>query len=64
MEGIWPGYPTRIVKAELPPWMENRWLERELAEDDGINAGDDPFYVASQWIPPKKEELIKLSEGG
>lgn len=26
----WPGYPSRVCFAELPPWEEARWLEREL----------------------------------
>lgn len=28
----WPGYPTRPAFAELPPWAENQWLERELRD--------------------------------
>jgi hypothetical protein len=27
-EGPWPAYPRKVVRAELPPWEENRWLER------------------------------------
>jgi hypothetical protein len=27
----WPAYPTEIAYAELPPWEEARWLEREEA---------------------------------
>jgi len=30
----WPGYPTRTCYAELPPWEEAQWLERELREED------------------------------
>jgi len=30
--GEWPGYPLEVVRAELPPWEEARWLERELSE--------------------------------
>ncbi len=26
--GKWPGYPTRTCWAELPPWEETRWAER------------------------------------
>lgn len=36
--GRWPGYPTRTCYAELPPWMEARWLEREEQEES------QPFY--------------------
>jgi hypothetical protein len=27
----WPAYPTEIAYAELPPWEEAKWLEREEA---------------------------------
>lgn len=30
--GEWPGYPQRLCWAELPPWEEARWLEREMRE--------------------------------
>ena len=30
--GVWPGYPTRICWADLPPWEETRWLEREYQD--------------------------------
>lgn len=30
----WPGYPTSTVFAELPPYLEARWMERENREDD------------------------------
>ena len=29
--GAWPGYPTRIAYASLPPWEEASWLAREEA---------------------------------
>ena len=28
----WPAYPTEVVWAELPPWEEQKWLEREARE--------------------------------
>lgn len=28
----WPGYPTEVCYAELPPWEEARWLERQERE--------------------------------
>ena len=35
----WPGYPLQTCYAELPPWQEAQWMERELREegirDDG-----------------------------
>jgi len=29
LEGEWPAYPLDVVRAELPPWEESRWLERK-----------------------------------
>ena len=29
--GKWPGWPNKTCFAELPPWEEARWLEKELA---------------------------------
>ena len=46
----WPAYPMRTCWADLPPWLEARWLERELREDGpmvptdaitGLHDGDD-----------------------
>ncbi len=31
--GEWPAYPPTVVDAELPPWIESRWLEREAREE-------------------------------
>jgi hypothetical protein len=28
----WPAYSTRVAYAELPPWEEAAWLEREMSE--------------------------------
>jgi len=28
----WPSYPTDVCYAQLPPWEESRWLEREIRE--------------------------------
>jgi len=28
--GVWPGYPTDVCFATLPPWEESKWLEKEL----------------------------------
>lgn len=27
--GQWPAYPTRTAYAEVPPWMQTQWLERQ-----------------------------------
>lgn len=32
--GKWPAYPLKIIRPELPNWSVNRWLEREIAEED------------------------------
>lgn len=37
----WPGYPTRTCYAELPPWEEARWLEREACEERPRGMPDD-----------------------
>lgn len=31
--GSWPAYPRTVVDAELPAWIESRWLEREAREE-------------------------------
>lgn len=39
--GTWEGYPTETMFAELPPWLEARWVERQARDwrpptvDDG-----------------------------
>lgn len=61
-EGNWPGYPTRIVRADMPAYLENKWLEREMGEED---SGLDPFMVGSAWLPkPPEKKLVMLGEGG
>lgn len=30
---VWPSYPQTAYRAELPPWEESRWLEREAREE-------------------------------
>ena len=47
-ENRWPGYPTRTCHAELPPWLEAQWMEREYREpvtsvDDGRSLADQLF---------------------
>lgn len=29
---IWPAYPLRIIRPELPAWAENAWIDREIKE--------------------------------
>ncbi|KQT54594.1 hypothetical protein ASG43_03140 [Aureimonas sp. Leaf454] len=35
----WPSYPPFIASVSLPPWVENRWLEREVNDDALAGAG-------------------------
>lgn len=30
--GEWPAYPRTVVQADLPAWIESRWLEKEARE--------------------------------
>lgn len=30
--GQWPGFPTRTCYIEMPAWVENEWLSRELVD--------------------------------
>lgn len=30
-ENRWPGYPQEILRPELPGWVEQKWLDREIA---------------------------------
>lgn len=29
---VWPGYGTRTAYAELPPWIETEWLDKEVRD--------------------------------
>lgn len=48
----WPGYPTRTCWADLPPWAEAQWMERQgmpdtpTTFDDGRPIADQLFGVA------------------
>lgn len=34
--GVWPAYPPKIIRPQLPDWSVNRWIDREAQEyDDG-----------------------------
>lgn len=41
----WPGYPQRIILPQLPGWIENAVLERELAEDEARQLRSDERKV-------------------
>lgn len=50
--GYWPGYPKRTSYVEAPPWVENRWLEREEREDMITESGEDLREVMMNWQAP------------
>lgn len=35
----WPSYPPFICSVSLPPWVEMKWLEREVSDDALAGAG-------------------------
>jgi len=39
--GRWPGYPLQICYAELPPWEETQWIEREARDSWARGIKDD-----------------------
>lgn len=47
--GVWPGYPTQIIRAEYPEWAARRWAERE--ELDPTVAGVEWSLDKSPWRP-------------
>jgi hypothetical protein len=38
-KGEWPGYSSQVCVADLPPWEENRWLEKEEREEFDYGEG-------------------------
>lgn len=41
-ENWWPGYPEKTTEAEMPPYVETRWLAREIEDPYLQNLGFDP----------------------
>lgn len=60
--GEWPGYPSKIIKAEMPEFMENRWLRREENPLDVASMDGDPFLWASPWTPERKKLPMTLGD--
>lgn len=57
-EGVWPEYFKNIIHVGLPTWSENRWLEREEAEEDFLRANKDPHLAEILSEPePDRSEL-------
>ena len=46
--GRWSGYPTRTCWAELPPWQEAQWAEREARDGWARGVEDDGRPLAEQ----------------
>jgi len=44
-----PGYPTRTCWAELPPWEEARWLERQGLPSEPTNVDDGRPLAEQLW---------------
>lgn len=55
--GNWPGYPRVPVDLLPPSYVETKWLEREVSDPSLINVENDPFMLASPWIPREMGRL-------
>lgn len=55
-DNVWPGYPARIVTAEIPPWAARAWLDGEAAYgmlgDGDNNSRGEAFDILARWSPP------------
>lgn len=60
--GSWPLYPARIIKAETPPYMEDRWLRRELNPDDPVSLENEIMHQ-DQDRQPTDEPMNPLLAG-
>lgn len=54
-DNVWPGYPTGIVTAECPPYVDTRWSSREIEDPRLQGLGFDPVPIseAIQWKAPQ-----------
>lgn len=48
--GEFPAYAHQIAVLECPPWLENKWLDRELADELIAQTGDDPYLIRARWV--------------
>lgn len=48
--GQWPGYPRRIIEAEMPGWCEAQWLDREVQMAESGLLAPDPYLTGSDWM--------------
>jgi hypothetical protein len=51
-ENNWPGYPSKICTLAMPPWIESRWVEREVREQTLTAEEHDPFLINTPFTPP------------
>lgn len=54
----WPGYPTEIKRAEMPAYVETRWLAREIEDPRLQRLPHDPLkpYEATPYQPKQIAE--------
>lgn len=52
-ENHWPGYPTEILTAEMPAWIDTSWSSREIEDPrlQGLGWDPMPFYEARPYQP-------------
>lgn len=48
----WPGFPSKVIKADIPEWKERQILEREVEEEDAKSAGKDLLAQSILWQAP------------
>ena len=51
----WPGYPAAVQRATMPAWLQQQWLNREIAEeltgDDGMPPEPERISQHQGWTP-------------
>lgn len=56
--GSWPAYPLAVATAELPPWIESQWLEREM-NDELLAELAAPFATLSDLQHPEPKPIVE-----
>lgn len=59
-EDLWPGYPRGITTAEMPPYVETRWMAKEIEDPRLQNLGHDPVnpYEVNPYRPKQIVEPV------
>lgn len=57
-ENHWPGYPSEIMTAEFPAYLDTRWCAREIEDPRLQGLGFDPM-PAFERIPYKPIEIVE-----